>query len=258
MRVRTSSGRLAPSPKGTTAASVTCGVLMLIAQAANAQTSPPTGTRLQGGAGFVQGFAVGDFAQRVNLAAGGLFQLDVGLGGSIFSVGGEIGVMQYGHESRKVDVSSLIPDIPGATLTVNTDNTMILMHARLRAQRRAGRWRPYADALFGGNWISTDTSIECNATADNADGTSGSCTGPSATNAEDFLLSVGAGGGVMIAFTPRHGVPRLDLSFRYLRGGKGTYLTKGAIHREGSTATLDLSQSRTDMVAFYVGAVIGR
>jgi hypothetical protein len=255
MRVRTSPGRLAHL-SGTIAASVTCGMLTLVAQAANGQTPPVSRPRLQGGADFVQGFAVGDFRQRVNLAAGGLFQLDVGLGDSIFSVGGEVGMMGYGHESRKVDVSSLIPDIPGATLTVNTDNTMVLLHARLRAQRKTGRWRPYADALVGGNWISTDTSLDCTATGIN--GTSGSCDAPSATNAEDFLFSVGAGGGVMIAFTPRPAVPRLDLSFRYLRGGKGTYLTKGAIHREGSIATVDLSRSRTDMVAFYVGAVVGR
>jgi hypothetical protein len=231
-----------------------CVLIALVAPSAHAQTSSPAARpRLQGGANFVQAFAVGDFAERVNLAAGGLFQLDVGLGDSIFSVGGEIGYMGYGHANRKVDVSSLIPEIPHATLSVTTTNSMIPMHARLRAQRKYGRWRPYADALFGGNLISTDTSIDCSAN-DNA-----TCSGDtSATNADDLVLSVGAGGGVMIAFTPRHGVPRLDLSFRYLRGGEGTYLTKGAIRREGSTAIFDLSRSRTDMIALYVGAVFGR
>ena len=101
-------------------------------------------------------------AERVNLAAGGLFQLDVGLGESIFSVGGEVGYMGYGHVNREVDVSSLIPEIPNATLSVTTTNYMIPI-ARLRAQRKSGRWRPYVDALFGGNLISTDTSIDCSA-----------------------------------------------------------------------------------------------
>jgi hypothetical protein len=152
-----------------------------------------------------------------------------------------------------VDVSSLIPEIPNATLSVSTTNSMVPMHARLRAQRRVGRWRPHADALFGGNLISTDTSIDCSANSDST------CSGDnSATNAEDFVLSVGGGGGVMIAFSERPAVPRLDVSFRYLRGGEGTYLTKGAIRREGSTAIFDLSRSRTDMVALYVGAVFGR
>jgi hypothetical protein len=238
----------------TGAGAIACIVSALIAHPAHAQTSSPAGRpRFQGGVNFVQAFAVGDFSERVNLAAGGLFQLDVGLGDSIFSIGGEVGYMGYGHVNRKVDVSSLIPEIPHASLSVSTTNSMVPMHARLRAQRRFGRWRPYVDALFGGNLISTDTSIDCSAN-DNA-----SCSGDtSATNAEDLVLSVGAGGGVMIAFTPRPGVPRLDVSFRYLRGGEGTYLTKGAIRREGSTALFDLSRSRTDMIALYVGAVFGR
>jgi len=231
-----------------------CVVSAVAAHSTDAQTSTAAGRpRFQGGASFVQAFAVGDFAERVNLAAGGLFQFDVGLGDSVFSVGGEIGYMGYGHVNRKVDVSSLIPEIPNATVSVSTNNYMVPMHARLRIQRRYGRWRPYADALVGGNLISTDTSIDC-AASDNA-----TCSGNnSATNAEDLVLSVGAGGGVMIAFSPRPGVPKLDLSVRYLRGAEGTYLTKGAIRREGSTAIFDLSQSRTDMVALYIGAVFGR
>jgi len=94
------------------------------------------------------------------------------------------------------------------------------------------------------------------AAASNNDST---CSGDnSATNAEDFVLNVGGGGGVLIAFSEAPRVPRLDLSFRYLRGGEATYLTKGAIRREGSTAIFDVSRSRTDMVALYIGAVFGR
>src|SRR5262245_55329749 len=143
-------------------------VSAVMAHPAYAQTpSTATRPRFQGGVDFVQAFAVGDFSERVDLAAGGLFHLDVGLGESIFSVGGEIGFMGYGHANRKVDVSSLIPEIPNATLSVTTTNNMVPMHARLRAQRRFGRWRPYADVLFGGNLISTDSSIDCS-TDDNA------------------------------------------------------------------------------------------
>lgn len=241
------------SSRGVRARAIACFVFAAVAHSAHAQTSPPQRPRFQGGVNFVQAFAVGDFAERVSLAAGGLVQFDIGLGDTIFSIGGEIGYLGYGHVNRKVDVSPLIPEIPNARVSVTTDNYMVPMHARVRAQRKYGRWRPYADALFGGNFISTDTSIDCSAN-DNA-----TCSGNnSATNAEDLVFSVGAGGGVMIAFTPRAGVPKLDLSFRYLRGGEGTYLTKGAIRREGSTAIFDLSRSRTDMVALYIGAVFGR
>jgi hypothetical protein len=255
MCVRTSPATLVRSRRP--GAAVACVISLLIASPANAQ-SPSTSklARFQAGADFVQAFAVGDFAQRVNVAAGGLFQLDVGLGDSIFSIGGEIGGLGYGHASRKVDVSGLIPDIPRATLTVNTDNTMFVVHARLRAQRKGGRWRPYADAILGGNLIATHTSIGCD--AGSSGGSAGCGDVPSATNARDLVPSAGAGGGVMISVTPRPRAPRVDLAFRYLRGGEGTYLTKGAIRREGSTAILDLSRSRTDMVGLYVGVVVGR
>jgi len=241
-------------PSGVRAGAVAGALSLLAAHSAYAQTSSAAGRqRFQGGASFVQAFAVGDFSERVNLAVGGVGYVDVGLGDSIFSVGGEIGYLGYGHVHRNVDVSSLIPEIPHASLSVSTTNYMVPMHARLRAQRKYGRWRPYADVLFGGNLISTDSSIDCSA-SDNA-----TCSGTtSATNAEDFVLSIGGAGGVMIAFSRRPTVPRLDLSFRYLRGGEGTYLTKGAIRREGSTAILDLSRSRTDMVGLYIGAVFGR
>jgi hypothetical protein len=229
-------------------------VSALLAYPAHAQTSPTAARpRFQAGASFIQAIAVGDFSERVDLAAGALFQFDVGLGRSVFSAGGDIGFMGYGHANRKVDISSLIPEVPNATLSVTTTNYMIPIHARLRAQRRFGRWAPYVDGLLGMNVIATDSSIDCSAD----DGAT--CSGDnSATNASDVVRSVGAGGGVMIAFTPRRGVPRLDVSFRYLHGGEGTYLTKGAIRREGSTAIFDVSRSRTDMVAFYVGAVFGR
>jgi hypothetical protein len=242
------------SYRGVRATAIACFLFAMVAHTAHAQTSsPPQRPRFQGGVSFVQAFAVGDFAERVNLAAGGLFQFDVGLGDRILSIGGEIGYMGYGHADRTVDVSSLVPEVPHAVLTVSTDNFMLPMYARLRAQRKYGRWRPYADALVGGNLIATRSSIGCSANDDTT------CSGDtSATNARDFVLSVGAGGGVMFEFTPRNGAPKLDLSVRYLRGAEGTYLTKGAIRVDGSTAILDLSRSRTDMVALYVGVVFGR
>src|SRR5690349_16011312 len=119
MRVRRSPAGLAPSLRRIRAWALACVLSALFASHAAAQTPPTVNRpRLQGGANFVQAFAVGDFSQRVNTAVGGLVQLDVGLGDSIFSVGGEVGYMGYGHVNRKVDVSSLIPEIPHATLSV--------------------------------------------------------------------------------------------------------------------------------------------
>ena len=48
------------------------------------------------------------------------------------------------------------------------------------------------------------------------------------------------------------------MPLRYLWGGEARYLTQGAIHRVGNQAVLDISRSRTDMVAIYFGLNCGR
>ncbi len=138
-------------------------------------------------------------------------------------------------------------------MTLTTDNSMVLFHGRVRVQPRQGRWRPYVDGLFGFNYIYTKTHIE---------GT-GSCSGTgcdegvSATNLGDYVSSIGAGAGVVVD-VGRPGGVRLDASVRYLWGGEARYLTQGAIHRVGNHAVLDISRSRTDIVAIYVGLNFGR
>ena len=71
------------------------------------------------------------------------------------------------------------------------------------------------------------------------------------------MSSIGAGAGVVVD-VGRPGGVRLDASVRYLWGGEARYLTQGAIHRVGNHAVLDISRSRTDIVAIYVGLNFGR
>src|SRR5262245_33697804 len=222
------------------------------------QTSIPTEdepVRWQFGIGVLAGVPTGDFATHVDSAGGVHLHLDRGLGDSMFSLGGEFAYTSYGHESREVALSSLIPEIPNASVTINTDNEMVLLHGRVRAQRRLGRWRPYADGLFGFTNLFTTTSIdsECR-------GSDCSANLADATNSRDFALSYGGGAGVTIGFRSSPRPPRLDLdlSVRYLRGTEAQYLTEGAIRREGGRAFFDFSRSRTDMVAVYIGIAFGR
>jgi hypothetical protein len=235
-----------------------CILFMLRVGSVAAQAQPDTPfpgsrqpTQLQAGIGVQAAAPVGDFGTHVEAAGGVLAHLDAGLARSVFSVGGEIAYLIYGDESREVALGSLIPDIPAASVKVNTENAMVLLHARLRAQRRAGRWRPYVDSLFGFNSLFTTTSIECS---------DSSCESSvaEATNSRDFVLSYGGGAGIMIGFRPSPRSLRLDLSARYLRGGEAQYLIEGAIHRENGQAILNFSRSRTDMIAFYVGIAAGR
>lgn len=219
---------------------------------ASAQSNPAPGTPettlapLQLSVGILSAVPTGDFGANVDSAGGLSLHLGAGIGESPVTIGGEITYLFYGNESRKVPFSEAVPD---ALLTVNTDNEIALIHAVARAQPTAGRVRPYADVLFGFEYIYTHTSVEAN--------------GPEVssiadtTNLSDFALNFGVGGGAMIQFSSRHSF-RLDLAARYLLGGEADYLRQGAIRRENGQAILDVSRSRTNMAGVYIGLAIGR
>lgn len=224
---------------------------------ASTQTQPPApqadaarSTRFQGGIGLLAGVPVGDFGVNVDSAGGIAGHFDVALGDSIVSVGGEMASLWYGTESRKEPLSPTIPDI---RVTVTTDNTIFLLHGRVRAQRREGRVRPYVDGLIGFIDLVTKTSIE-----ELGDCDVYGCTGLGSTNLRDFALSAGGGAGLQVGFGPPPDWYRLDLSVRYLYGGEADYLREFAIRREGGQAFLDISRSRTDMVVVYIGVAMGR
>lgn len=230
---------------------------------AGAQERPAeSSTRFQVGIGFLGAGGIGDFGARTDGAFGLLLHTDVQLGRSIFSVGGEGAWMSYGYESRDAYIGNVIPDMPNLTLKVDTSNDLWFLHGRLRAQKRTGRWRPYGDGLVGLMNISTTTSINgAQSCTGGVNGVPTSCSADQAasvTNADDYVLSVGGGAGTIIAFGQRAMVPRLDISVRYQHGGDATYLTQGAIVRQGETAIYDFSRSPIDMVTFYFGVAIGR
>lgn len=226
-------------------------LVLVVVASAPAQPSPGTRTppRVQAGVGVLVGAPTGDFGTNVGGAGGISGHLDVSLGDSIVSVGGEGAFLLYGSESRKIDLREAIPDLP-AVVTVTTDNQMVLVHGRVRVQPRWGRWRPFADVLGGFNYIFTTTTLE-------GSDCSGSCSTVDATNLDDLVPSLGAGAGVMVDVASPGGT-RVDFSVRYLWGGRADYLREGAIRRVDHQAFLDVSRSRTDMVVVYLGVNFGR
>ena len=62
----------------------------------------------------------------------------------------------------------------------------------------------------------------------------------------------------MFRILPRQDAPSVDVSLRYMRGGTADYLVEGALRVEGSQVSRDISRSRTDTVAFYIGVAFGR
>lgn len=230
-----------------------CAAWLLFVSVPTATAQPPAGapqrrTEVRIGGGILVGVPVGEFGSHVDSAGGITGQFDVCLSHSIVSVGAEASYLLYGTESRRLDLGAVVPELPGTVVTLTTDNSMTLFHGRVRVQPRQGRRRPYADGLFGFNYIHTTTHVEgtgsCNGT--------GCYSGIEATNLGDYVASVGAAAGVVVD-VGRPGGARLDASVRYLWGGEARYLTEGAIHRVGGQAVLDISRSRTDIVAIYFG-----
>lgn len=225
-----------------------------------AATPGTTGSRWQGGAGIVGAVPVGDFATFVEEAGGVTGHLDRSIAGHIVRVGGEVTYLAYGDQTRTVSLASLVPEVPGATLKVNTSNAMLLAHARLRVQAPPSRWRWYADGLLGLTDMFTTSSIPGPTACVGLPAGGSACTTTEvagATNSRDVVFSYGGGGGVAIKLRASSKWPRLDLSARYLRGGEARYLTEGGLRIEGSRAVLNFSQSRTDMVGVYIGFLFG-
>jgi hypothetical protein len=241
-------------------------LLMLSGSRAGAQGPPTPVTKWQGGFGVLGAGAVGDFATHVEAAGGFAVYLDAALRDSMFSLGGELGWMLYGDTTRTVPLGTLVPEVPDASVDVITENQMLLLHARLRAQRRGGRWRPYADGQVGFTDLFTNTSVEgafdCTYVPGGPFGSGYSdCSragGGDTTNSRDFVFSYGGSAGVMVGFGSPPRIAKLDLAIRYHRGGEAVYLTEGAIQRTGEGIVLDVSRSRTDMVVLYIGMAFGR
>ena len=214
-------------------------------------------TRFQGGIGFVRLDPVGEFSTFVPDAAPGvLLHLDYGLGKTLFRVGGEFAWAQYGQTTRTVALGGLIPEVPDASLDVQTENALLTLHGRVRAQARRGRWKPYADGLLGFTSIYTRSEVRANESCDNGS----TCDSPNDgfTHERDFVLSYGGGAGVMFRILPRLDAPSIDVSLRYIRGGTADYLVEGALRVDGNQVSRDISRSRTDVVAFYIGVAFGR
>lgn len=202
---------------------------------------------------------LGDFAAHIDAAPGISVYADWALRPTMFSVGGEVAWIGYGNTSRTEYLGGLIPEVPNAAVDVVTDNSMLLVHGRLRAQRQQGRWRPYADGQVGFTELYTDTTVkgafECTSVPNGGSDCSQTESGH-ANHARDFVLSYGGSAGVMMRFGSWP--VSLDLAVRYHRAGEAEYLTEGAVRTVGDQVVLDLSRSRTDMVLFCVGVAFGR
>ncbi len=208
---------------------------------------------MQAGMGIAVGVPMNEFADQVNTGGGFGGEFLYAPGNSYFGVGLGLDFLIYGSETRKEPFSTTIPDV---TVDVTTTNSIFLGYLLLRVQAKEGPIQPYADGLFGFDYLSTETSI-------NNDDWDGWYDGydriASTTNFDDAAMSYGFGGGckfrVWESSTEATEV-FVDVQGRYLRGGEAEYLKKGSIHRDNGKLIFDVSKSKTDLLFFKVGASV--
>ncbi|HSP88633.1 MAG TPA: hypothetical protein VLN45_10900 [Ignavibacteriaceae bacterium] len=201
------------------------------------------------GLNFTLAFPQGEFKDNVDR---------LGVGGSLqflffdpqpnlpVSFGLNLGFLNYGSESRREPFSSTIPDV---VVDVDRSNNLVNFHVLFQIIPYSGSFRPYAEGLFGGSYLFTETSIKSRGVEEVA----------SSTNFDDFAWSYGAGGGIIILLTENVGDDIgslfLDLKARYLFGSEAEYLKEGSVIIENGRVTYDVSKSKTNLLQIHLGVV---
>ncbi len=162
-----------------------------------------------------------------------------------FTVGLNLGFINYGNESRRAAWSNTIPD---AYVDVTRTNNIFNFHLLFQISPFSTPVKPYFEGLFGGNYLFTTTEVESDYLDKNLTET---------TNQDDFAWSYGAGGGIMVKLTELEestGSIWLDFKARYLFGTEAEYLKEGSviINETNGSATYHLSKSKVDLLRFYV------
>jgi len=202
---------------------------------------------IQFGIDFTTVIPTGDFSRNVtNNGYGVGTQLLFSFGRLPLLLGGDFVFANYGSDEHTESISETIPEL---LVRVRTTNNITMTHLVFRAQPRKGKVRPYADALVGFKYLSTNTSIINDSSGEELTSTK---------NLSDLVSSYGFGGGVQVrlARVGTSGELTLDTKVRYLRGAEAEYLKEGSIRRENGLVLFDVLSSRTDVVNVQVGVTI--
>lgn len=203
------------------------------------------------GGSFILGFPQGEFKDNID-------RLGFGISGEVlffnpspnlpFGFGLNIGYMNYGSESRQEPFSYTIPDV---VVDVDRSNNLVNFHLLFQIAPPTGNIRPYAELLFGGAYLFTETNINSRGTEEVA----------SSTNFDDFAWNYGVGGGLLInVYTPvqkegNFDALYLDLKVRYLFGTEAEYLKEGSVIIQNGNVYYDVSKSKTDILSAQVGVM---
>jgi hypothetical protein len=165
----------------------------------------------------------------------------------IFGLRADLGFAQYGHERKRVPLSSTIG---GRILVdVNTDNNIVMFGIGPQIMAPSGAVRPYVNGEAGVAYFATQSSVE---------GSSNDERFASTTNFDDATFAWSAGGGVLIPVRRGLRPIMIDLGVRYHANGEARYLREGSIvdNPDGSI-TFTPIRSETDLVTYQLGVSFG-
>ena len=183
---------------------------------------------------------------RSNVGTGGGVRLSIQgwTGQNPLLIGVDLGVLGYGRTTDRVPFSSTVgPRVP---VDVTTSNMVLQTHLSARLQPKAGRLRPYAEALAGFKYFFTRTRVGETDLGDRGDGFGEEIA--SSTNFDDFALSGGIGAGIDIRVyqqaNPAKTVRRVDLHLgvQYLLGQEAEYLAEGELADQNGNGQLERSE----------------
>ncbi len=207
----------------------------------------------QGGLYFTIGLPQGEFKENVDRTGFGLSGQMAWQPNPSVALGGALGVLIYGSETRYEPFSLTVPDV---TVEVHTSNNFSFGNLLLQLRANLPIAKPYLEGRFGFNYLWTETSVEdVNSDYDVA----------SSTNFDDITIAYGGGGGIMIQVWEQKkrkrsrtmgGTERvyIDLKVLYMLGGNAEYLREGDIERHtDGTVTYYYSESKTDILDIHIG-----
>ena len=188
-----------------------------------------TRSDFQAGIQLFAGFPQNEFKENMDNTGFGLSgEFLYRLNQSPFLVGGGIGFLIYGYETRKVPFNQWAQEV---TVDVTTSNSIFMGHLIARLQPPTGTIRPYVDGLIGFNYFSTETKIE----SENWDDDEDDRKIASSTNSSDGTFSYG--GGLAIKMYDNDNQEEMtspfavfvDIDVHYIQGCEAEYLKEGSI-----------------------------
>ena len=158
-----------------------------------------------------------------------------------------LGLMMYGHETKRVPLSETLGRI---RVDVSTSNNIFILGIGPQVMLPSGVIRPYLNGTAGLSYFFTRSSVE---------GTADLEPFASSTNFDDATFAWSAGGGLYIPVRRGRKNPiSIDIGAQYHANGEARYLREGSIQEDGTGEIyFDPIRSQTNLITYRLGVAIG-